>query len=78
MLYNGPPSPPPLKIAASHGGHVALHGKRTEVGLDPGHIVLDGEWDQALPPKGAQQPLVDKLSPISATVFLHNKSVLCK
>jgi len=46
-----------------------------EVGLDPGHIVLDG--DPALPQKGAQQPLtfrtmfiVVKRSPISATAEL--------
>ena len=46
-----------------------------EVGLGPGHIVLDG--DPAPPRKGAQQPptfrsmsIVAKRSPISATVEL--------
>jgi len=46
-----------------------------EVGLGPGHIVLDG--DQPLPPKGAQQPvtfrsmaITAKRSPISATAEL--------
>jgi len=43
-----------------------------EVGLGPGHIVLDGEWSQLpVPLKGAQQPptlsIVAKRSPISAT-----------
>jgi len=47
----------------------------TEVGLDPGHSVLDG--DPALSQKGAQQPftfrtmsIVVKRSPISATAEL--------
>jgi len=48
----------------------------TEVGLGPGHIVLDG--DRVLPRKGAQQSLptlrpmsvVLKLSPISTTAEL--------
>ena len=54
----------------------------TEVGLGPGHIVLDG--DPALPQKGAQQPptfrpmsIVAKRSPISATAeLLLNFSVI--
>ena len=47
----------------------------TEVGLDPGYIVLDG--DPAPPQKGAQQPptfwpmsIVAKRSPTSATADL--------
>ena len=46
-----------------------------EIGLGPGHIVLDG--DQLPPPKGAQQThsfrsmsIVAKQSPISATAEL--------
>jgi len=44
----------------------------TEVGLGPGHIVLDGD---PAPPKGAQAPnfwpmsIVAKLSPVSSRDF---------
>jgi len=56
----------------------------TEVGLGPGHVVLDG--DPAPPRKGAQQPptfrpmsIVAKRLPISATAeLLHNYAYSCK
>jgi len=47
-----------------------------EVGLGPGHIVLDG--DIAAPPRFRHMPIVAKWSPISATaelLFMHDSAI---
>ena len=49
-----------------------------EVGLGPGHTVLDGDIALAAPPHFRAMPIVAKRSPISATaelLFMHDSAI---